>query len=1829
MSALVGQAFLSGTLRSLFDSTGVSPDSVEAAISAEQGGLQNKRSADDDLNAALGLVERSRIVRKPAQGSRPLFSREGRLEAPKRYPGVYDSSAAASNVVSSYVSGARVTLPPGSTTEQNNKWEEINLLPPPIAPTRQTERTVAISEFSAMSQLAFMGFKALNRIQSIVFNVAYSTNENMLVCAPTGAGKTNVALMTILHEIEKNTVDGIVQLDQFKIVYVAPMKALAAEMVDNFGKRLAPLGMSVRELTGDMSLTKTEIKKTQMLVTTPEKWDVITRKSTGDNDLAASVRLLILDEVHLLHDERGPVIESLVARTLRQVETTQTMTRIVGLSATLPNYIDVAHFLRVNPYIGLFYFDGAFRPVPLSQTYIGIKATNRMTHTRDMNDVCYTKVSENVLKGEQVMVFVHSRKETVNTARALIELALTNGDADHFDPTEMEGYAAAAKQVELSRNREVKELFARGMGCHHAGMLRPDRKLTERMFAAGFIKTLVCTATLAWGVNLPAHAVIIKGTNIYDAKAGGFRDLGVLDVQQIFGRAGRPQFDTQGEAFIITAHDKLYRYISLMTQQTPIESRFINNLADNLNAEICLGTVANLDEAVTWISYTYLFVRMRLNPMVYGITQSMLSNDPMLMNYRRDLAKQACAKLDSNQMVRFSPANGNVAPTDIGRTASHFYLRHESIEMYNKEFKPQMTEANILNLISNFVEFENIQVRDDELVELKKLHNECVMPVMGGAENKNGKANILLQSYISRLRPEAFSLVSDMSYVAQNAARVLRALFELAMRRSMPIASKLLVLSQSLDKRLWSYESPLRQMNTLNPQILTKIEDCELSVEDLREMPEGEIGDILHHPRIGSVVKNCVREFPYLNIEYKLQPITRTVLRVSLTIDADFRWKDQLHGGAQSWWIVVEDAGNEHYYHSEHFTLNKKQYKETHNIVFTVPVFDPMPPQYFVRAMSDYWIGSEMVLTMTLDHVVLPEKNPPHTPLLDLRPLPVTALQNPDYERMYPFQFFNPIQTQFFHAMYHTDTSALIGAPTGSGKTVAAELAIFRLFNTQPTAKVVYIAPLKALVTERIDNWGRRLVKNTGCKMVELTGDSAPDQRAIREAQLIVTTPEKWDGISRSWQSRGYVQDVRLIIIDEIHMLEADRGPVLEVIVSRTNFISAHTKKSIRVVGLSTALANAHDLGRWLGITSPAGLFNFRPSVRPVPLEVHIEGFPGKHYCPRMATMNKPAYVAIQNHSPEKPVIIFVSSRRQTRLTAMDLVKFCMADEKPKQYLWMPEDDILPYLDAIRDSNLRNVLAFGIGLHHAGLHPNDRRIVENLFEQRKIQCLVATSTLAWGVNLPAHLVIVKGTEYFDGKTKRYEDMAVTEILQMMGRAGRPQFDDSATACILVQDTKKHFYKRFLYEPFPVESNLLQVLPDHINAEIAAGNIKSLQGGIDYLTWTYFFQRVALNPSYYGLDGTEASDVNKFLSRLIDEVLTSLDEHGCVFVDPDDGTIMSTPAGQIASYYYIAHESVGLMADELTESSTVEDVLDTMTNVEEYAELPVRHNEDLINGEMAKECVVPVDMSQLDQPSVKANLLLQTRFSRGELPSTDYVTDTKTVLDQSIRILQAMIDISALQGHMSSALSTIKLMQMIIQSRWYSDSPLTMVDGIDQKTAASLEQKGLTIASLIEMAHKNKRDFYGALKKAGIGSGNKGNRVADGVLSLPLLRATACVRDNGTDGSSRHRVEETIPISVNMNVVNERRNKTAYAPNWGRDVPEDWFILIEHNRQLVALKRVSPRVKTAVVAAPIPKSILSTRTDSHAKDIDEVKYTVHIASACYLGLDQELPLVVTV
>jgi antiviral helicase SLH1 len=1769
----------------------------------------------------------------------------------ERLPHVYKSHSAGNTLDAA---GRKYALPVGSSRTEHEKYEQYSIPAAKVGTLAAGQKLVQVRNMDGLCRRTFKNYTSLNRMQSLLYHVAYKTSENMLICAPTGAGKTDAALLTILHAISKNispdpfdepeASEFTVQVDDFKIVYVAPMKALAAEVTEKLGKRLQWLGIQVRELTGDMQLTKREIAATQIIITTPEKWDVVTRKSTGDTELVRKVRLLIIDEVHMLHDERGAVLESLVARTERQVESTQALIRIVGLSATLPNYVDVADFLKVNRQAGLFYFDASFRPVPLEQHFLGVKGRPGTKAAREnLDTVAFDKVKEMLLLGHQIMVFVHSRKDTVLTARMLHQKAIDNGCDDLFTPDHNDPYyVAALKDLKNTRSRELRDLIPQGFGTHNAGMARADRNFVERLFAEGAIRVLCCTATLAWGVNLPAAAVIIKGTQLYSSEAGKFVDLGILDVLQIFGRAGRPQFQDTGIGMICTSQDKLQHYLSAVTQQQPIESRFSQKLVDNLNAEISLGTVTTVSEAVTWIGYSYLFVRMRRDPRNYGIGWSEIMEDPQLVQRRRELVVKAAWTLHNSQMIIFNEKTEDLRAKDVGHIASQYYIRQTSIEIFNTMMSPRAGETEVLKMISMSGEFDNIQSRDNESKELQDLRKEkSFVPceIEGGNDQPHAKTNILLQSYISGARIEDFALVSDTAYVAQNAARICRALFMIALNRGWGYqCTVLLSLCKSIEKRMWHKQHPLHQFDLPRP-ILNKLDEKwpASAMEELREMEPREIGALVHNFKMGNTISKLLDIFPTLSVEAEIAPLNRDVLRMKLYLYPEFTWNDRHHGISESYWIWIENSETSEIFHHEYFILSRRKLHDTHELNFTIPLSDPLPSQIYVRAVSDRWLGAETVYPVSFQHLIRPDTESVYTDLLNLQPLPISALKNPLLEAIYGqrFQFFNPMQTQIFHTLYHTSSNVLLGSPTGSGKTIAAELAMWWAFREKPGSKVIYIAPMKALVRERVQDWRKRLTSQMGLRLVELTGDNTPDTRTIRDADIIITTPEKWDGISRSWQTRSYVRQVSLVIIDEIHLLGGDRGPILEIIVSRMNYIASQSQSGpIRLVGMSTACANAADLANWLGVKpgNNQGLFNFRHSVRPVPLEIYIDGFPEQRgFCPLMQSMNRPTFLAIKSHSPEKPVIVFVASRRQTRLTAKDLINFCGMEDDPRRFLhFATEEDLQLTLSTVKDSALREALSFGIGLHHAGLVESDRTLAEQLFANNKIQILVATSTLAWGVNLPAHLVVVKGTQFFDAKIEGYKDMDLTDVLQMLGRAGRPQFDSSGIARIFTQDAKKAFYKHFLHTGFPVESSLHNVLDNHLGAEVSAGTITTKQDALDYLTWTFFFRRLHKNPTYYGLEiSAEEHRDNPMTARqlaadymidLVDKSLNDLAESDCVLVH-SNGDVDSTPFGKIMSYYYLSHLTVRMMLSKArsTHSPSFGHLLAWASLAGEFDDLPVRHNEDLINAELAKNVPLTtaglMDDLPMWDPHVKAFLLLQAFMSRIELPISDYVGDCNSVLDQSVRIIQAGVDLMAELGRSSVVKQMIHLLQCIKSARWPQDYPLSILPSVSESVkdrVASQAPKDLVALTELPAAKKKKVSEILGVPEAQL------NTFGKAIEALPQI--TLHTSDLQFDHFS-------VEISRRNTLANT--NGYIYAPKFPKPQTEGYFVLVFKDGrvgELVALKRASWSVQDTQASKhggrKGPKSDCRVRIKVPAMEFEN-KVSVLVMSDAYPGMSWKL------
>ncbi|KAJ8316877.1 hypothetical protein KUTeg_004781 [Tegillarca granosa] len=762
------------------------------------------------------------------------------------------------------------------------------------------------------------------------------------------------------------------------------------------------------------------------------------------------------------------------------------------------------------------------------------------------------------------MVFVHSRKETGKTARAIRDMCLEKDTLGLFLKEGSSTTEVLRTEAEQVKNLELKDLLPYGFAIHHAGMTKVDRTLVEDLFDDRHIQVLVSTSTLAWGVNLPAHTVIIKGTQIYNPEKGRWVELSALDVMQMLGRAGRPQYDTKGEGIMITNHSELQYYLSLMNQQLPIESQFVTKLADNLNAECVLGTVQNIREAVDWLGYTYLYMRMLRSPALYGVGHDMLKQDPLLQQRRKDMAHTAASILDKNNLVKYDKKTGALMVTELGRIASHYYLTHETMATYNQLLKPTLSEIELFRVFSLSSEFKYINVREEEKLELLKLLERVPIPIKESIEEPSAKVNVLLQSYISQLKLEGFALMSDMVFITQSAGRLMRAIFEIVLHRGWAqLADKALALCKMVNKRMWQSMCPLRQFRKMPVEVIKKIEKKNFPFERLYDLNPHEIGELIRIPKMGKTIHKYVHQFPKLELSVHVQPITRSTLRVELTITPDFQWEENVHGHCEAFWIFVEDVDSEVILHHEYFLLKSKFAQDEHVVKFFVPVFEPLPPQYFIRVISDTWIGAETQLPVSFRHLILPEKYPPPTELLDLQPLPVSALRNASFESLYndKFPFFNPIQTQVFNSIYNTEDNVFIGAPTGSGKTICGEFAILRMFSQTPEGRCVFVTPLESLAQQVYNDWNNKFGLQLGKKVVLLTGETGTDLKLLAKGNIIIGTPEKWDVLSRRWKLRKNVQNINLFIVDELHLIGGDVGPVLEVICSRMRYISSQLER--------------------------------------------------------------------------------------------------------------------------------------------------------------------------------------------------------------------------------------------------------------------------------------------------------------------------------------------------------------------------------------------------------------------------------------------------------------------------------------------------------------------------------------------------------------------------------------------------------------------------------------------------------------------------------------------
>lgn len=1569
--------------------------------------------------------------------------------------------------------------------------------------THSQDNLIRISELPEIQRKAFGDIKSLNLIQSQIYKKAISTDKSLLICAPTGAGKTNIAIMAMLREILKHQKkDGTgFETEKFKIIYVAPIKALVQEVVENFTKRLggAPYNLKVEEFTGDHQLDQTAISRSQIIVCTPEKWDIVTRKSV-DRLYTKIVRLVIFDEIHLLHNERGATLEALIARIKRHKHLEGEPIRIIGLSATLPNYKDVAHFIAPHQTIddSTFYFNSTYRPIPLRQQYIAMNDSKKAL--RMINNIVYEKVIERLAEHAQILIFVHSRPDTAKTAESIKCRALEENKLALLMSSE-----SAVEQIrDASENLspKLKELLQFGIGIHHAGLSKSERSVVEDLFRGKYIKVLVSTATLAWGVNLPARTVIIKGTQVY--KDGRWTDLDSLDVTQMLGRAGRPGFDKEGEGIVITQQSQVDFYMSLMTEQLPVESKLIARLAEFINAECVVGNIESTNDIIKWISETYLSSRMEsllsspdnngryLN--MYGIDLDAKTNDPKLTMHKRNLAYIAACALDDRGLIIFDRASGTIKSTELGRIASHYNCSSRTIKLFYDSIHEHTSDVELFRTFSLADEFSDIYVRTGEATDLKNLiNNDVPFPIDDKRVDKQGpnKVNALLQVYIFRMNIESSDLISDMHFIRENAARLARAIHEIVLMKGYAHVAELsLDLCRKIDKRMTVCHSALRQFSgTLDADIITKLERKDYNIDELRVLKSDKLTELLRCERkYGEKVYKLLKYLPKLKIEASIKPISTSSLKIELTIQPDFSWNEEYHNYTELFWLFVEDVNQEVLLHHDMIHIRRNLSSDVTYTTFYVPYLNPINPFYFIKILPDKWFGCDHQLPIYIEKLNLPDETIITTSLSDLDPLRVRYLESSYFEDYYRNKFknsnFNQIQTEAFKDLYLNNEDIVLLASAGSGKTTCAEFSIIRNIKLYGSSfKCGYIAANQQSAQLVYDNW-KKLFADYGVVLLE--GNHRIDARRVKDdkVNIVIGNPESWHVLTLTRENPDINEDkqmtefqklfnrFQLIIIDDIHLLFNDRNSVLEWVCSKIRYITKRNgkinpDKRARIVALGSPMACAESIKSWLtferGAREPI-LFNYSPSIRPVKLNLIIQKFTHYNYQMRLLTMKRPVYRYVADTSRDKPIIIFVANYTQ----AIDVCEMLLNFSKSDGITFIDKGKPAIRRDTFHDKLLEKYLSQGVGFLYSGTDKKDRLYVEELYENCQFTILVATVSTCWSISCRSYLTIIMDTEQLDGfESKDYD---LTDVMQMIGLTGRPLSDHECKCIIMTQRSKASYYERYLDEPLTAESELPVNLITHVLYEIARGSLKRFSEIYNpYLAHTFFYKRITINPNYYGVILPESSEEKKqvfesFFNNLVYKVAQELNDKAFITMEGNlkDPNFNAREISKSPLEHYIYFETISKYTDQLSNNTKTLELIHILCMCsKEFDCLPIRNGELPILKSIQRRHRVDIDINQMNNYSYKVMLLILSYYQKtdGKEDPLDgeLYQDREFIVCKSRCLLMAIVDIAFLNDYFSLAKTTIQLSKKLVPYHRQSIKP-----NIDMKTDISRNEEEVTI-----------------------------------------------------------------------------------------------------------------------------------------------------------------------
>ncbi|CAA0383918.1 unnamed protein product [Arabidopsis thaliana] len=735
-----------------------------------------------------------------------------------------------------------------------------------------------------------------------------------------------------------------------------------------------------------------------------------------------------------------------------------------------------------------------------------------------------------------------------------------------------------------------------------------------------------------------------------------------------------------------------------------------------------------------------------------------------------------------------------------------------------------------------------------------------------------------------------------------------------------------------------------------------------------------------------------------------------------------------------------------------------------------------------------------------------------------------------NFRSAFSFRYFNSLQSECFPLCFHSDINMIISAPTGSGKTVLFELCILRLFSksiskegsflhAKGALKTVYISPSKALVQEKLRDWNQKF-NSWGISCLELTGDNETySTKNIQDADIILTTPEKFDAVSRyrvTSGGLGFFSDIALVLIDEVHLLNDPRGAALEAIVSRLKILSSNhelrssTLASVRLLAVSATIPNIEDLAEWLKVPT-AGIKRFGEEMRPVKLTTKVFGYAAaKNDFLFEKRLQNYIYDILMQYSKGKSALVFCSTRKGAQEAAQKLAQTAMTYGYSNPFIKSREQ-----LERLReaspmcsDKQMQSYILQGVGYHNGGLCQKDRSLVEGLFLNGDIQVICTTNTLAHGINLPAHTVVIKSTQHFNKEKGHYMEYDRSTLLQMSGRAGRPPFDDTGMVIIMTRRETVHLYENLLNGCEVVESQLLPCLIEHLTAEIVQLTISDITRAIEWMKCSYLYVRMKKNPENYAIKkGIPKDRVEKHLQELCLQKINELSQYQMIWTDTDGFVLKPEEPGRLMTKYYLKFETMKYIINTPT-SYSLDEALHIVCHAEEISWIQLRRNEKKTLNDVNADKEGRLRFHINDNKG-KRKKRIQTREEKLFVLANDWLTGDPSVHDLSMtqdansicsngsRIARCMKEYFIYKKNYKGTLSSTLLAKSLYQKLW-DDSPylLKQLPGIGMVTAKALHSMG--VRSFEALAEADPRRIE-------IVTGRKypfGNTIKESLSSLP-------------------------------------------------------------------------------------------------------------------------------